>query len=150
MTGSKAQLYNGIALISIFFSCRLIWGTVQSARVWVDMWRAIRISPDAGYTAAAHGNTTLGEAAASGSVMALATNATPIPVWLAGAYVASNLVLNVLNWHWFLKMIKALRKRLEPPKEAKELRTVDGVAAETTATDNWDDLRKRHKGGDEG
>ena len=36
-------------------------------------------------------------------------------LWLAFAYLASNLVLNGLNWFWFTKMIGTLRKRFDPP-----------------------------------
>ena len=38
-----------------------------------------------------------------------------VPLWLAFAYLASNLVLNGLNWFWFTKMIETLRKRFDPP-----------------------------------
>lgn len=38
-----------------------------------------------------------------------------IPLWLALAYLGSNVVLNGLNWYWFGKMIEAIRKRFDPP-----------------------------------
>jgi hypothetical protein len=38
-----------------------------------------------------------------------------VPLWLAAAYLASNLTLNGLNWFWFSKMIATLRKRFDPP-----------------------------------
>jgi len=120
MTGSRAQLYNGIVLLFTFFSCRLIWGTYQSAVVYSDMWKAINNTPDAGYVAAAAAystNSTLADPNAN--PMAFVTGA-PIPVWLAGIYVVSNLVLNSLNWFWFVKMISAVKKRFEPAKEKAE------------------------------
>lgn len=117
MTGSKAQLYNGIALLVTFFSCRLVWGTYQSAVVYVDMWNAIQTSPDAGYVAAALSkNATLTDPDLN--MMAFVTEAVPVPKWLVLVYLASNLTLNSLNWVWFLKMIAAVRKRFEPPKDA--------------------------------
>lgn len=38
-----------------------------------------------------------------------------LPLWLGSAYLASNLVLNVLNYYWFSKMIQTIRKRFDPP-----------------------------------
>src|ERR1700730_1062100 len=42
MTGSRAQLYNGLILLATFFSCRLVWGTYQSVRVYQDVWAALQ------------------------------------------------------------------------------------------------------------
>jgi hypothetical protein len=114
MTGTKPQLYNGIALLFTFAACRLVYGTIQSIFVYIDMYRATQSSPDAGYLAASHGNSTMSDP--NHNVMAFATDAEPIPLWLAGLYVASNVTLNALNWHWFFKMIAAVRKRFEPAK----------------------------------
>jgi hypothetical protein len=133
MTGSRAQLYNGIALLFTFFSCRLIWGTYQSAVVYRDMWRAINNSPDAGYVAAAHsGNATLADPNANPMVF---VRGTPIPVWLAGIYVVSNVVLNSLNWFWFVKMISAVKKRFEPAKEKAEVVRAGSDGAVATGTE---------------
>lgn len=38
-----------------------------------------------------------------------------LPLWLGSAYLASNLVLNVLNYYWFGKMIQTIRTRFDPP-----------------------------------
>lgn len=48
-----------------------------------------------------------------------------LPVWLALAYLASNIVLNVLNFYWFYKMIETLRKRFDPPLGTKGLHKED-------------------------
>lgn len=118
MTGSKPQLYNGITLLVTFFSCRLVWGTWQSAVVYVDMWHAIHRGPSPDYIAAAFSDpATAGDF--NKNPMYFSRDAGPVPVWLAGIYVASNLVLNTLNWYWFFKMIKAVKKRFEPPKSGK-------------------------------
>lgn len=140
MTGSKAQLYNGITLLFTFFSCRLVWGTFQSAAVYRDMWQAVHTSPSAGYVAAAHSDSTLADPA--GNIMVFVTDPAPIPIWLAVVYIGSNLTLNSLNWYWFFKMITAVRKRFEAPKtDEKE---VDGAAtAKTTATEKVERARKR-------
>lgn len=50
MTGSKAQLYNGIILLVTFFTSRLIWGVGQSFMVWYDMYRAISVGPNVEFT----------------------------------------------------------------------------------------------------
>jgi len=53
-----------------------------------------------------------------------------VPVWLAGSYLASNIVLNILNWYWMGQMITTIRKRFDPPfgtrkPEKKELVELD-------------------------
>jgi len=118
MTGSKAQLYNGIALLFTFFSCRLVWGTYQSAVVYKDMWRAVHAAPTEEYLAP-YANATAMAVGPDGNVMYFVSGGVdPVPIWLALLYVGSNLTLNGLNWVWFFKMITAVRKRFDPPKAA--------------------------------
>ncbi|KAI9801521.1 MAG: hypothetical protein M1833_002753 [Piccolia ochrophora] len=114
MTGSRAQLYNGLVLLASFFLCRLVWGTYQSLRVYQDVWAALQ---DPGPTFPTSGNTTLTQPAATqraldsdDEVMRFAGTQV-VPVWLAVTYLASNTVLNTLNFYWFGKMIEAVRKR---------------------------------------
>ncbi|KAI9823562.1 MAG: hypothetical protein M1819_001169 [Sarea resinae] len=134
MTGSRPQWYNGIFLLATFFSCRLVWGTYQSAWVFTDMWRAVHkpgfiSSTDA---AAANHSSPLDSSFASPSaslnspasasgplktptdLMRFATSGATLPVWLATIYIASNLVLNALNIYWFGKMVEAVKKRFGP------------------------------------
>lgn len=149
LTGSKIQLYNGIALLVTFACCRLVYGSFQSILVYVDMWKAVHSGPDASYVAAAYNkNGTMTDP--NVNMMAFVKGAEPIPVWLASIYLASNLVLNTLNWHWFFKMISAVRKRFEPAKKEKEVplsaqRVPDGSgdSATTTAVEVLQDARKR-------
>src|SRR5947208_2485279 len=42
LTGSKLQLYNGIALIATFFCCRVLWGNYQSIFIYRDLWKALQ------------------------------------------------------------------------------------------------------------
>ncbi len=119
MTGSKPQLYNGIALLVTFFSCRLIWGTWQSAVVYADMWRGLRSPPTPAYLAAAFADPAT-SADPHANPMAFARDAAAVPLWLTLVYLSSNVVLNALNWFWFVKMVAAVRKRFEPPKQAKK------------------------------
>ncbi|EGO53391.1 hypothetical protein NEUTE1DRAFT_92636 [Neurospora tetrasperma FGSC 2508] len=126
MTGSRAQLYNGIALLVTFFGCRLIWGTWQSIEVYKDMWKAVHSAPTPEYIQSYY-NTTSSTIDAE-NVMLFAAKPEPIPVWLALLYVASNLTLNTLNWYWFFKMISAVRKRFVPQDETKEEKS-DLIAA---------------------
>lgn len=130
MTGTRAQLYNGLVLLFTFASCRLVWGTYQSAVVYGDMWKALRATPDAGYLAAA-------ALAAKDAVladpninnMAFVSEATTLPAWLAGTYLLANVTLNSLNWFWFVKMIAAVRKRFEPVKEEEKVAAAVPAAA---------------------
>lgn len=87
MTGTTAQLVNGIALITTFGSSRLLWGTYQSVRMYQDIWTAFKTP-----------------------------GGLPVPPWLAIAYVVSNTTLSVLNFFWFGKMIQALMKRFQKPE----------------------------------
>ena len=87
MTGSTAQLINGVALLTTFGSSRLLWGTYQSVRMYHDIWIAFK-----------------------------APGGLPVPPWLAMAYVVSNTTLSVLNFYWFGRMIQTLMKRFEEPE----------------------------------
>lgn len=87
MTGSKAQLINGIALIGTFGGSRLVWGTYQSVKMYQDVWLALKIPGEL-----------------------------PVPPWLALSYLASTTVLSALNLYWFGRMIKTIRSRFDNPK----------------------------------
>ncbi|RAL61747.1 hypothetical protein DID88_002813 [Monilinia fructigena] len=130
MTGSKPQLYNGIALLFTFFCCRLVWGTYQSLRVYQDVWRSMHNQPSNSASinidALANGTVSALDAAAGHSatpihndIMRFA-NDEFIPLWLGFTYLGSNLVLNTLNFYWFGKMIEAVRKRFQPAKEGRQ------------------------------
>ncbi|KAL6879620.1 DUF887 domain-containing protein [Trichoderma longibrachiatum] len=101
MTGSRAQLYNGILLLFSFFSCRLIYGTFQSFSVMRDMWAAVNARPTK-------------VSIAQSPVMEFATQESTVQAWLAISYVMSNLTLNSLNFYWFIMMIRAVLKRFKP------------------------------------
>ena len=133
MTGSRAQLYNGIVLLVTFFSCRLIWGTYQSIRVYQDVWAAVHHSPVVSsihLDAMSNATSAVLEAAAGNSAVPLHNNIMRfagdeyIPVWLGFTYLGSNVILNTLNFFWFGKMIEAVRKRFTPTKEIKKEKAV--------------------------
>lgn len=146
MTGSKPQLYNGIALLATFFSCRLVWGSYQSALVYADMWRAVRGAPSADYLAKAFANPATA-ADRDVNLMFFSRDAVAVPVWLAAIYVASNLVLNALNWYWFVKMVAAVRKRFEPPKPGKRVALPADAVPRTkvSAVEEKDRMTVRHR-----
>lgn len=91
LTGSTAQLINGIMLLTTFGGSRLVWGTYQSINMYKDMWAAYSRPGEL-----------------------------PVPSWLAIAYVVSNSILSALNFYWFNKMIAAVRKRFDKPEERIE------------------------------
>ncbi|GAB0138232.1 hypothetical protein EsDP_00006471 [Epichloe bromicola] len=111
MTGSRAQLYNGFLLLFTFFSCRLVYGTYQSVRVFGDIWAAMDNNPSV--------------ASLNSATMGFANEASTVPVWLGAIYLASNLTLNGLNFYWFIMMVKAVRKRFEPEKQPQTEIEVD-------------------------
>lgn len=135
MTGTKLQLYNGIVLIFTFFSARLIWGVGQSAFVWYDMYRALYSSPNTEYMSVTPADEKL---PGSEDVMLYGKEAGPLPVWLVVIYLASNTTLTMLNFVWFGKMIKAVRKRFVPSadeqQEAEKLAVASGTSADVAKT----------------
>ena len=143
MTGSKVQLYNGILLLLTFFSCRLMWGTYQSVRVFYDVYRAMTAGeltlhdPELGKLS--NGTVVPDNLIPTSEIMEFAGDRT-VPLWLAGCYLASNITLNGLNWFWFGKMIETIRKRFDPPygtrkpevkEPEKEQVLVEGIDVDT-------------------
>ncbi|KAI6248763.1 hypothetical protein HI914_02327 [Erysiphe necator] len=128
MTGSKAQLYNGIILLFTFFCCRLLWGTYQSIRVYQDIWAALHYQPQMNNI----NSNTFSNDIVDTLEMAPKQTSNSIhqihlmgysysqytPVWLSLIYLGSNLVLNFLNFYWFRLMIATLRKRFEPQMDS--------------------------------
>lgn len=150
MTGTKLQLYNGIVLLITFFSARLIWGVGQSAVVWYDMYRALYTGPNTEYMSVTPAGA---EKLLPGGedVMVFAREAGPLPVWLVAVYLASNLTLTALNFVWFGKMIKAVRKRFVPSgKEGEKEEPAQGdgpaVGSGTAASvaEKLDGIRRRN------
>lgn len=129
MTGSTAQLINGIFLTSSFFLCRLVWGTYNCFRVFPDFMKALQYqdSPEGqAWLKASAANATANAAAAShrGDVLEaeIIKNSVPqyFPIWIAGVYLGSYLILMLLNVYWFGKMIETIRARFEPPIGTKK------------------------------
>ena len=89
MTGTRAQLVNGITLLATFGGSRLVWGVYQSVNMYRDIWHAYSLRGE-----------------------------NPVPPWLAVAYVVSNTVLNVLNFYWFGRMVTTIKKRFDKPEAA--------------------------------
>lgn len=138
MTGSRAQWYNGMALLGTFFACRLVWGTWQSLVVYSDMWNALQntwkaaasplsepVSVNAAvFYPARDGSMCIDEncARANAEITRFKDfTAAGVPTWLVATYVGSNLILNFLNYFWFSKMVETVLKRFRgPPAGAKE------------------------------
>ncbi|KAL2843633.1 TLC domain-containing protein [Aspergillus pseudoustus] len=135
MTGSSLQWYNGMALLFVFFSCRLVWGTWQSVYVYIDMFRALKqtwsASPSSSAFAPVDITAQVFQARDDGSLCineaCIRANAEiskyshhtagGVPIWLVLTYVTSNLILNGLNYYWFSKMIETVMKRFRGPAE---------------------------------
>ncbi|KAK5088742.1 hypothetical protein LTR05_002963 [Lithohypha guttulata] len=130
MTGSKLQWYNGMVLLFTFFSCRLVWGTYQSIRVYYDVWQILKIDTTAAFRQGHDLSSTTGKSIfntrdgqlcmgdsqcvrAQSEVMKFVNLATSVPYWLIAVYLVSNVTLNALNWYWFGKMIETVMKRFE-------------------------------------
>ncbi|TVY88232.1 putative TLC domain-containing protein [Lachnellula willkommii] len=97
MTGSKAQLYNGLALVSVFFSCRLVWGAYSSFNIYKDVWDSLHITNDMKFD--------------SRPEMMVYGQDRSLPWWLVALYLGGHVTLQVLNVFWLGRMIAAIRKR---------------------------------------
>jgi TLC domain len=134
MTGSLAQLINGIFLLFTFFCCRLLWGTYQSLRVYQDLWSAVHFSG-----VSSHPFISSAPSTPDTNIMHYTTTLAPgvpqyIPLFLVLLYLGSNLVLNALNFYWFGKMIETLRKRFEPAAAGAEKKKRHEVPSVTRTT----------------
>lgn len=117
MTGSTAQLMNGVLLLVTFFCCRIVWGSYMSVAVFKDMWAWVMNTKEPHFlhflsSEKRHIQEPL--LPHQSAMMRFTANET-LPVWLMGSYLISNIVLHTLNFYWFAKMITALRKRFSPP-----------------------------------
>ena len=135
MTGSRAQWYNGMMLLGVFFSCRLIWGIWQSVLVLKDIFQVLSWTRALPSTMAPYEiqsaiftqkdiSLCLDEAciraATEVSTFAPTITKDSVPVWLPLIYLVSNTILNSLNVYWFSKMIDAVMKRFREPKSEKQ------------------------------
>ena len=118
LTGSRLQLINGVLLLASFLISRLILGPLQSFMVSTDIvtayFHARSQSPAFPSTEEPSFNATLSD-------MRFAKGpAANVPLWLVVVYLASNLILNALNFYWYAKMITAIRKRFTGEKKDKK------------------------------
>jgi hypothetical protein len=139
MTGSRAQLINGIALLSTFFGVRLVWGAYQSTRVARDLLQSLNTAPSVAALLSIEGETIP-------EVMRFVTSETTAPLWAVLAVVLSNLVLNSLNFYWFRLMIKAVTKRFVKKPDIKQEGSeprVTGEKSEHVPNGDAGELRRR-------
>lgn len=152
MTGSRAQWYNGMALLFSFFACRLVWGSWQTVIVYMDMWNALQQTWSAAaaplsepvsinahvFYPARDGRLCVNEACARANAEITKFKehtAGGVPTWLVVTYVGSNLILNFLNFYWFSKMVETVLKRFRTPADAAGMKkgTKEPVSAEKDA-----------------
>ncbi|KAJ5157442.1 uncharacterized protein N7482_008542 [Penicillium canariense] len=132
MTGSRAQWWNGMLLLSVFFCCRLVWGTWQSIVVYKDMWYALQQTWSASSSSPLQAPTDINAHVFELRDGAMCVDETcaranaeisrfkeytvgGVPTWLVLTYVTSNLILNFLNYFWFSKMVDTVLKRFRTP-----------------------------------
>ena len=80
--------------------------------------------------------------AAQAEVMRFAVAGTAaIPMWLAGTYLISNILLNTLNFFWFGRMIETVMKRFrEIPGKGNEAKRRPSMVLEVAGGLEQDDL----------
>jgi hypothetical protein len=117
LTGSKLQLYNGIALLTTFFCCRVLWGNYQSIFIYRDLWKALQ----AGTVDLKNTGDPVFAYRSNPDLFIMNSANLELSRWYAGIYAGSNTILNFLNVIWFSKMVQTVRKRFQPEKEGKKL-----------------------------
>lgn len=163
MTGSKLQWYNGMLLIGVFFSCRLVWGTWQSFVVYKDMWLGWQHSRSMTSSPFLEGVLTnapifeVRDGALCTNENCLQANAEiakfanyfidkGLPYWLPLVYVAANIALNCLNWYWLSQMIDAVMKRFREPEAKVKVPPKTTEPAEPDLVLNAADKLKQEQG----
>jgi hypothetical protein len=117
LTGSVYQAVNGAFLTTTFFCCRILWGNYSSVLVFNDVYKAIT----QGYTTPKYVMDKMTEFPHHGDLNHPLGQTTAfmetryLPLWLGASYLASNIVLNLLNFFWFSKMVQTIRTRFPPP-----------------------------------
>ncbi|KAF2706878.1 DUF887-domain-containing protein [Pleomassaria siparia CBS 279.74] len=114
LTGSKIQLYNGVALLVSFFLCRIVWGTYQSILIYSDIYTALTTSSANPMGSLDEGRCTANASIANSGVSAESCELGELPMWLVTVYLVGNTALSLLNIFWFTQMVKAVRKRFVP------------------------------------
>ena len=107
MTGTKAQLYNGLMLLVVFFCCRLVWGAYSSINIYRDVWNAW------------HFNAQTTKLSTNEEMMRFGGDRL-LPMWLVALYMGGHVTLQALNVFWFGKMISAVKKRFIKVENRKE------------------------------
>ncbi|KAL4933666.1 TLC domain-containing protein [Aspergillus undulatus] len=160
MTGSNLQWYNGMALLVVFFCCRLVWGTWQSALVYIDMLNALKHTWNAGpssplnpvditaqiFQARDDGSLCVNETCVRANAeITKYSNYTAggVPTWLVATYVTSNLILNGLNYYWFSKMIETVMKRFHGPAATPEKVPVREIPEHNKENSTVEDLAQQ-------
>ncbi len=161
MTGSRAQLYNGLILLATFFGCRIVWGIMQTYFVFCDVWRALDFQemPYPDLLSKLSSYDLIGNA--SNPALAQSHYGDPesvryagphvVPFWLALTYLVSNTLLSCLNLYWFNKMIEAVRKRFRPgaQQQGKKEKRGEGMDNEIKSGVEEDGHVIQSSGGDE-
>ncbi|CUS15579.1 unnamed protein product [Tuber aestivum] len=122
MTGSLLQLINGFFLLTSFFCCRLIWGTWNALLVFGDLL-ALYKNPPPALRPLDH-DPIQPDHPETDEIVVHAFAGKDLPFWLFMAYLGSNIILNLLNYYWFCRMIQTVSARFtkkeEPVKKEKE------------------------------
>ncbi|KAF2740021.1 DUF887-domain-containing protein [Polyplosphaeria fusca] len=120
MTGSKLQLYNGIALLASFFLCRVVWGTYQSVLIYSDIYTAFTATSTNPMGLTLEEGKCEGNSSGFGYGGPEACEVGELPIWLVSIYLVGNTALSLLNLYWFSQMVKAVRKRFVPKEEEQQ------------------------------
>jgi hypothetical protein len=122
LTGSKIQLYNGIALLVTFFACRIVWGTYQSYLIYSDIYTALMMSSASPAGSIMDDGKCVANASGVGVGGVASCEMGELPMWLVAIYLVGNTALSLLNFYWFSQMVKAVSKRFVASPEGPSAR----------------------------
>ena len=97
MEGTTIQVLNGVAFAISFFLSRVAFGTYLQTWFYIDVWHAF-VAKDA--------EIPLGH--------------DRMPTWLLAAQVFAVITLQALNYWWFYKIARTVRRKLFAKKIARE------------------------------
>ena len=116
MTGSKLQLYKGIALLITFFGCRIVWGTYSSVLIYLVIYKALTF-PSNDPMASLLDN---GKCDGNASILdAPGCEVGDLPTWLVSVYLIANTALSLLNLYCLIKWSRPYEKKSVPQGKGK-------------------------------
>jgi hypothetical protein len=97
LDGSILQLVNGAFVLLSFFLSRIIWGTWLQMWWYFDIWHVYQVQQ-----------------------VGVLPDREHLPTWLLLAHFLSGVVLQILNYMWFCKIVQTMYRRIATQRPGKK------------------------------